>query len=401
MSVYKHQGSPYWRFDFELGGYRFSGVTGVAKDRPKREAEEYEKTERRKADELVKAAREEQRAPLTLALACERWWNEVGQYTSETDLKDALAWLRDQIGGKRGLHTIRDDDVTKAVAERRKHQVKAGHDDNGKQLYRPISARTVNRTVVYLLRRIVLRARDKWSVVIFKMPEWSEHALKEKKRPIRELMIEEEDRLGEIDREDYLAVREFATITGLRLNEVLLTWTQVDFDNAVVRLVAKGDEPRIVPLSTRAYAILWAERKRHPEWVFTFVAKRTRKCPKTGQMYIKGQRYPITYWGLSTHRRRTFVKAGVNARWHDLRHTAGMRTVRATGSLKAAQRLLGHSDIATTSRFYVDALVDDVRDAMEATERHQAAKREEKAAREAGESPAKTAATAPRPNLNK
>ena len=119
-------------------------------------------------------------------------------------------------------------------------------------------------------------------------------------------------------------------------------------------------------------------------------------------MYIRGQRYPITYWGLSTHRRRTFVKAGVNARWHDLRHTAGMRTVRATGgSLKAAQRLLGHSDIATTSRFYVDALVDDVRDAMEATERHQAAKREEKAAREAGESSAKTTADAPRPKLNK
>ena len=63
-----------------------------------------------------------------------------------------------------------------------------------------------------------------------------------------------------------------------------------------------------------------------------------------------------------------------------------------TGSLKAAQRLLGHSDIATTSRFYVDALVDDVRDAMEATEHYQAAKREAKEAREASESPAKTAA---------
>jgi integrase len=198
-----------------------------------------------------------------------------------------------------------------------------------------------------------------------------------------------------------LAVHEFATITGLRLNEVLLAWTQVDFDNAVVRLIAKGDEPRIVPLSKRAYAILWAERGRHLEWVFTFIAKRTRRCPKTGQLYVKGQRYPITYWGLSTHRRRTFTKAGVKARWHDLRHTAGMRTVRATGSLKAAQRLLGHSDIATTSRFYVDALVDDVRDAMEATERHQAEKREAKAAREASESPAKSAADAAICNLKK
>jgi integrase len=389
MSVYRHRGSPNWRFDFELGGYRFSGVTDVPKDRPKREAEEYEKAERRKAVELVEATRKGQRAPLTFAATCERWWDEVGQYTAETDLEEALAWLRDQIGGKRGLHAIRDDDVTKAVGERRKHLVKAGRDNKGKQLYRPISARTVNRTVVYLLRRIMLRARDKWDVVIFKMPEWSKHALKEKKRPIREIMIDEEDRIDAVDREDYLAVREFATITGLRLNEVLLAWPPVDFDNAVVRLVAKGDEPRIVPLSRRTYAILWAERGRHPEWVFTFMAKRTRKCPKTGQKYIKGQRYPITYYGLSTHRRRTFAKAGVKARWHDLRHTAGMRTVRATGSLKAAQRLLGHSDIATTSRFYVDALVDDVRDAMEATERHQAAKRDAKRARQADGVPQK------------
>jgi integrase len=177
-------------------------------------------------------------------------------------------------------------------------------------------------------------------------------------------MIEEENRIGAVERDDYRAIREFATITGLRLNEVLLAWTQVDFDNAVVRLVAKGDEPRIVPLSRRAYALLWGERNRHSEWVFTFVAQRTRICPQTGQKYIKGQRYPITYYGLSTQRRRTWPKAGVKARWHDLRHTAGMRTIRATGSLKAAQRLLGHSDIATTSRFYVDALVDDVRDAM-------------------------------------
>jgi len=77
-------------------------------------------------------------------------------------------------------------------------------------------------------------------------------------------MIEEEDRISAIE-EDYGAVREFAAITGLRLDEALLAWTQVDFNNAVVRLIAEADEPRIVPLSKRAYAILWGERGRHPE----------------------------------------------------------------------------------------------------------------------------------------
>ncbi len=63
---------------------------------------------------------------------------------------------------------------------------------------------------------------------------------------------------------------------------------------------------------------LWGERGRHSEWVFTFVAKRTRTCQKTGQKH-NNKRYPITYWGLLTHRRCIWPKAGVIARWRDLR----------------------------------------------------------------------------------
>jgi hypothetical protein len=35
-----------------------------------------------------------------------------------------------------------------------------------------------------------------------------------------------------------------------------------------------------------------------------------------------------------------------------------MRTLRTMGNLKTVQRLLGHSDVATTSRFYVDASIE-------------------------------------------
>jgi site-specific recombinase XerD len=368
MSVYKHRDSPYWRYDFQLSNRRYYGTTAVPKERPKREAEAFETAERRRAIELSDIADREDRAPMTLERACVRWWDEVEQYTAETDLKDALEWVCAQIGPRRLLHDIRNDDVAITVAERRKAKVKAGRDDKGTQLTRPVSARTVNRTVTKLLRRVMNRARDSWDIVVIRMPEWGKHLLKEKKRPIREITLDEEDRIEDVDREGYRAIREFATLTGLRLREVLLTWPQVDFDNALIRLVAKGDVPRIVPLSRRAYAILWAERGRHSESVFTFVAARTRACPHSGQKYVRGQRYPITYFGLTSHRRRSWPKAGVNARWHDLRHTAGMRTLRATGNLKAVQNLLGHSDIATTSKFYVDALVDDVRATMEKTQ---------------------------------
>jgi site-specific recombinase XerC len=55
-------------------------------------------------------------------------------------------------------------------------------------------------------------------------------------------------------------------------------------------------------------------------------------------------------------------------RFHDNRHTAATGILRATGNLKVVQKLLRHSNIATTAK-YAHALIDDVRDAMEAGEK--------------------------------
>jgi hypothetical protein len=62
-------------------------------------------------------------------------------------------------------------------------------------------------------------------------------------------------------------------------------------------------------------------------YVFTFVAQRTAK---TGQAFVMNKRYPMTYYGNGTNRRRTWPKAGVDARLHGTRHTTGHRTLRAT-----------------------------------------------------------------------
>lgn len=45
-------------------------------------------------------------------------------------------------------------------------------------------------------------------------------------------------------------------------------------------------------------------------------------------------------------------KAGViDYRFHDNRHTAVTRLLRATGNLRLVQRLLGHSNIETTTKY--------------------------------------------------
>lgn len=379
MSVFRVRGSPYYQFDFQIEHYRFYGST---KKRNEREAEDVEKAKRAEAVRLIKEAREAGRAPMTVGVACDRWWKEIGQYGSDPDLERALEWLKGELGAKVMLHDVNDDMISRAVQKRRDCVMKSGREKIvlpprkgsrrkfalGKQLYRPISNRTVNKTVPSLLRRVMNRARKAWSAVIFKEPEWKEHFLPERKKKVREITVAEDEKLDEVESREFAELREFAEIMGLRRREMLLTWPQVDFDLATISVLGKGRIWATLPLSGRAYAILWALRGNDPNFVFTFIAQRTRRCPKTCRDFVKGQRYPMTYYGIGTNRRRRWPKAGVDARLHDTRHTTGQRTLRATGNLKLVQTLLRHTDIRTTSRFYTDPTMTDLREGMERTE---------------------------------
>jgi integrase len=57
-------------------------------------------------------------------------------------------------------------------------------------------------------------------------------------------------------------------------------------------------------------------------------------------------------------------KAGVTGfRFHDFRHNLATKVLRETGNLKLVQRLLNHSNIATTVRYA--HVLDEVADALE------------------------------------
>lgn len=364
MSVFKVRNSPYYQFDFQIQGLRFSGST---KCRNERDAKDFEKARRTEAERIVSDNAKTGRKPLTLKNAADRWWDEVGSRGSDPDLRRALNWLCGQIGPQVSLHDITDDIVSRAVEARRRCTMKAGRDSKGKQLYRPIGPRTVNKTVPSLLSRVFTRARKNWNAMILNPPTWSNHFLPVPKRPIREITPTEDATLDGIESVEFAQLREFAEIMGLRRKELLLTWPQVDFNLSIVRIIGKGGVPATLPLPRRAYEILWSLRGNHPTSVFTFVAQRTRVCPKTKTKFVRGKRYPMTYYGIGTNRRRKWIKAGVDARLHDTRHTTGTRVLRATGNLKLAQRLLRHTDIKTTAKFYADANLEDVLAGMEAT----------------------------------
>jgi hypothetical protein len=62
-----------------------------------------------------------------------------------------------------------------------------------------------------------------------------------------------------------------------------------------------------------------------------------RPCPKTGAKFIRGQRYPITYYGMGSDKRK-WAKAGVDARIHDLRHTASQK--KSQTEIEAADKIM-------------------------------------------------------------
>lgn len=362
MSIYRTARSPFWQYDFRIDGYRFSGSTKCRHENDAAGFEEARKTDAQIIVDRIRAAGAE---PLTLKAAADRWWNTHGSTLADRQIKSALDRLVEIIGGKTYLHDISDDIVARLVDQRSRDTRRDSTVDD-KQLYRPITPSTVNRTID-LLRRVVRRARDNWNAAIVREPVWKKHRLKETKRGVREISAAEETTLDQVEDIDFAELRRFAIITGLRRAELLLTWSQIDFDLGVIRVIAKGGVPRVLPLSRDAYAILWLRKGQHPEFVFTFKAKRTRRCPHHGTLQVKGERYPITYYGLGSRKRVTWKAAGVDAKFHALRHTTGMRTLRKTGNLRVVQKILGHSDIAITAKFYTDATVEDMRAAMEAT----------------------------------
>jgi integrase len=114
-------------------------------------------------------------------------------------------------------------------------------------------------------------------------------------------------------------------------------------------------------MSQAMFDLLWAEKDHHRTRVFTFVARRTLKHLNI----VKGKRYPLTESGLKSAMRRAVPNASVSDfRFHDTRHTAATRTLRKS-NLRVVQKLLGHSNVETTTK-YAHALDEDIRDALEA-----------------------------------
>lgn len=342
MSVYKPAKSKLWQFDYRWQGHRYHGSTGCAS---KRDAERYEAEHRRRT-----ALGETVKPSLTVEQACDQWFAAVGAHlSSHATCLYQLGYLATGIGRKTMMQDITIRHLDGYIAKRRAK----------------VSNASVNREIT-LLRRVVRWAEKRG----YDMPAvtWSDALLSEAAERVRELSADEEARLFAALPDNLKPIVEFALLSGQRRSEIIaLRWADVDLAAARAKLWVKGAKPHTIPLSPRMVTLIANQPKVCPQ-VFTYVC--TRRAPKRDDRpaRIIGERYPFSKQGWARQWRKALKDAGItDYRFHDNRHTAATRNLRATGNLKGVQKLLGHTDVRTTAR-YAHALEDDVRAMLFATE---------------------------------
>ena len=344
MSVYKRANSPFYAYDFQLGGHRFFGSSKATN---KKEAEAAERELKAKAKADLEALKRTGNGPLALDIAAGRYWQEVGQHHAGSgDTYRDLDRLIRYFGKDKRLDQITDADVAALVAWRRTQSVKGRTKNKDGSPVPTISPSTVNRSTTGVLAKLFTRAKKTWRYTFPNEPDWRSHWLKEPQERVRELHGEEGEALDDAVRADYAPWLEFARLTGLRRAETLIRWANVNWEAKTIMTKGKGDRLVTTPITPAVAALLEPLKGDHPEFVFTYLCRRTR-----GE-HIRGRRYPLTYAGTKTEWRRTRDRAKVqDLRFHDLRHDVATKTLRATGNLKLVQRTLNYRDIERTTRY--------------------------------------------------
>lgn len=355
MAVRKPEGSRYYIAEFQCEGHRIHKST---KAETKKEALLIEAAWKAQIKEDAKQARSTGNAPITLDTAAGHFWNDKGQHhvnsaTTWTDLQRLIA----RLGKDTRLDQITDKEVAALVSWRRQQTIGGRQKDKAGMPVPTISNATVNRSTTILLKSVFNHA-ETLGHLLPKKPTWKKHMLKEPKERVRELDTHEAVALDASVRDDYALWFEFARLTGLRRNETLIKWSNVNIFAKRITTTGKQGKEVHTPFTPAIAAILKQCEGHHPTYVFTFVCRR----PRNGQ--VKGTRYPITPEGAKTQWRRLRARSGVqNFRFHDIRHDVGTKLLRQTGNLKLVQKALNHSDVKTTTK-YAHVLDDEVAAAM-------------------------------------
>lgn len=329
-----------WHYDFQIRGRRFHGTCGT---------DDYEEAKAIEAEQrvLAKSTAAAQAGIFTVAEAIGTYYSDVARHQSsaKTTLSQGKTLMAD-IDPKTKLPSL-----TMAMIQRHISIRRAG-----------VANGTVNRAVQMLGRAV----RHMGRVHGAQLPALDLPSLEsaEPEERVRELSLDEQDRLFAALRADLHPFVTFALMTGARVATIVgLKWSDVDLDAGLITFRLKGGITRRFPVNAEMRAFLSGLPKAatlpHARYVLTYLNGQGKE-PRRHRVTASG--------GIMGDFRAALAMAGIeDFRFHDLRHTFATRLLRQTGNLKLVSRLLGHTKIETTARyahvvdFDLRAAIDDYR----------------------------------------
>ena len=334
MCVYKDKRSDFYTYEFEYKGERHKLTTTETTERGALKAEKAAR-EQAKRDYAVHGVAKAE-APKTIKQAVERYYSAIHGGVIDGDGLALIAFFPEK-----KLIDLCDNDVDLVVQWKRTQF----RDDT--EALGPVGPARVNRSTTQLLRRIVLRAVQKNGARVRQMPNWSTHLLEEPRRRRRIITRNEHGAISESIDPDYGALLQFALVSGLRQRSSLLEWSNVDFGERTYKYIGKGGHLQEKKMTPGVEEILRSRVGHHPEFVFTYVAKKRRAGVRA-----RGQRMPITKTGLKSYWYGLKDRLTISGLWwHDLRRSFATNMLKMTGNLALVQEALDHSNPQTTLRY--------------------------------------------------
>ena len=173
--------------------------------------------------------------------------------------------------------------------------------------------------------------------------------LKVKKTLPKYLSTEEVDKLLNIKLNTAFDYRNKAMLeviygTGLRVSELVkLEYSNIDFENSIIRVKGKGKKDRIVPLGEIASYYL-------KTYINVYRSKLLNKN-NYDEIFLNNHGKPITRQGfnfiLENIRKETGIEKELTP--HTLRHSFATHLLEGGADIRSIQEMLGHENISTTN----------------------------------------------------